>query len=324
MCSAARTSFGRRTSANAYCLYGLRLTSPWPLPCPDGAESGLPGVELFEGPPKLFSETLAESGVELTPEKWDYYARLRDGTEYVRWNQLFEFVISTDGRRIAAHPIGQTSWEVFQTYLLGQVFSYSLIKLGLEPLHATVVVVDGSAVAFLGDTGYGKSSLGAAFLQAGYPLLTDDLLVAREAGGCFLAYPGPARIKLFPEIAETFLKAKTNGTLMNPFTTKLVIPLEASQYSREARPLRAMYLLQPPRATSQGKRVTIRKRSQRQACLDLISNTFNTEVVHPDRLAQQFSLATQLAASVPFKSLSYPRDLSRLPAVVDRICADLP
>ena len=56
------------------------------------------------------------------------------------------------------------------------MLSFSLLSLGYEPLHATAVVVDGEAVAFLGDCGYGKSTLGAAFLARGFPLLTDDVL----------------------------------------------------------------------------------------------------------------------------------------------------
>src|SRR5204863_102769 len=97
------------------------------------------------------------------------------------------------------------SAESFQVYLLGQALSFALVKQGLEPLHATVVVVDGQGVAFLGDNGYGKSSLAACFLEGGYRLLTDDLLLLKASGGDVLAYPGPPRIKLFPEVARRFL-----------------------------------------------------------------------------------------------------------------------
>jgi len=87
-----------------------------------------------------------------------------------------------------------------------------LLKQGIEPLHCTAVVVNGGAVGFLGDCGYGKSSLAAAFLQAGYPLLTDDLLVLKEEGRHFLAYPSFPRIKLFPEMAEAFLGDRVAAT----------------------------------------------------------------------------------------------------------------
>ncbi|MFB3074256.1 MAG: hypothetical protein ACE1Z6_03640, partial [Candidatus Methylomirabilales bacterium] len=113
-------------------------------------------------------------------KNWFQHLRLPDGSDYLRWSGLFEFLVSADGRRIACRELECASPESFQTYLIGQVLSFALVKRGIEPLHSTTVVIDGKAVAFLGDSGYGKSSLGAAFLQAGYPLLTDDLLVLKE------------------------------------------------------------------------------------------------------------------------------------------------
>ena len=88
--------------------------------------------------------------------------------------------MSADGRHVAAGHLGNASAESFQSYLLGWVLSFALVKQGYEPLHATAVVVDGKAVAFLGTSGDGKSTLAAAFLHAGHTLLTDDLLLIRE------------------------------------------------------------------------------------------------------------------------------------------------
>ena len=64
------------------------------------------------------------------------------------------------------------------------------MKSGFEPLHATVVVVSGEAVAFLGESGYGKSSLAASFLDSGHQLLTDDLLILRASAGRVLGPHG--------------------------------------------------------------------------------------------------------------------------------------
>ncbi|PYT92309.1 MAG: hypothetical protein DMG36_15620 [Acidobacteria bacterium] len=82
---------------------------------------------------------------------WFHYAPLEDGSDYLRWTGLFEFLISADGRRIAARTLTDISQEAFQTYLLGQVLSFALLKQGIESLHSTVVAVDGGAVAILGD-----------------------------------------------------------------------------------------------------------------------------------------------------------------------------
>lgn len=313
----------RRQSLHAYHLYGLCIRSQWRLPFCECSDASLPGVELVEGPARLFEE--ASQGAASQPNATDWYQSvcLHDGSYYLRWSRLFEFLVSADGRRIAGRPLADLSFESFHTYLLGVVLSFSLLKRGLDPLHATAVVVDGKAVGFLGDTGYGKSSLGAAFLQAGYPLLTDDLLIVRNRAHGFSAYSGPPRIKLFPEIAKTLLGEQATGIPMNPLTPKLIIPLDRHQSHKGPVPLRALYALPRPSAGARSRRLTLRRLSQRGAFLTLLKSTFNDEVVEPERLRHQFLLCARIASTIPMKLLSHPRSLASLPLVREAILSDL-
>ena len=82
-------------------------------------------------------------------------------------------------------------------------------------------------------------------------------------------------------------------------------------------------MLNPPGKRPAPKKVTIRTLSQQRACLALLANTFNTMLFERDRLARQFDWAARLAAAVPVKSLSYPRDHASLPAVLQAVQADL-
>lgn len=313
----------RQTYGRAYEVYGLRLKSVTPLPCPASAGSGPVDAEIINAPAHLFRRVHGTVGLKPNGTPWFRHARLPDGSDYLRWSGLFEFLIASDGRRIACRSLDGPAREAFQTYLLGQVLSFALLKRGIEPLHATAVVIDERAVGLVGDCGYGKSSLGAAFLQAAHRLLTDDLLVIREESLGFLAYPGPPRIKLFPEIAKLLLGDRTSGAPMNPQTSKLVIPLDPHQAAHTAVPLRTIYVLRPPTPGTQSTRVTIRTLSQRQACLELIASTFNPVVVEPARLTRQFDLAARIALRIPVKSLTYPRSLVSLPAVRRAILADV-
>ncbi|MFQ5946352.1 MAG: hypothetical protein ACE5NC_08900 [Anaerolineae bacterium] len=317
---------GRRAS-RVYRAYGLCLRTYWPLPFPEvkGRGSGLAAVELFDGAGGPFRQVSREAMGRSGSGDWFQHVQLRDGSDYLRWSGLFEFLVSPDGRRIACHSLTRASAEAFHAYLLGQVLSFALIKQGIEPLHSTAMVIDGEAVGFVGDTGYGKSSLGAAFLQAGHSLLTDDLLVLKDEGNRFVAYPGPPRIKLFPGIARSLLGERVTGTPMNNQTPKLVIPLDqnGTLLPQGAFPLKAMYVLTPPPASSRGHRITIRLLSPRRAFVELLKNTFNTMVVDRERLRGQFNLAARLASKLPVKSLSYPRRLDRLPEVHEAIQSDL-
>jgi hypothetical protein len=76
--------------------------------------------------------------------------RCPDGSDYLCWKNLFEFTVSADGRSVVCGPLDQSTNESLETYLLGPVLSFALAKQGREPLHATAVIVDGKAIAFLG------------------------------------------------------------------------------------------------------------------------------------------------------------------------------
>lgn len=302
-------------------LYGLRLRSALPLPGARRRAREPADVEIVRGRAREFAAVRRALAPPLNAASWFEERALPDGRRYLRWAGLFEFLVAADGGRVVARRLRGAARvpRAFETYLLGQVLSFALLARGLEPLHATAVVVDAGAVGFLGDCGQGKSTLGAAFVRAGHALLTDDLLVLRASGGGFSAAAGPPRIKLFREPADRTLGRRARGTPMNDLGAKLVFPL-GRRAARSAAPLRALYVLRPGRAR---RRVAIRTLSPRRAFVELTRNTFNACVVDAPRLARQFDLAARLAAAVPVKTLAYPRGLGRLAAVRAAIETDL-
>lgn len=301
-------------------IYGVCVHSWFPLPFPEALGDAPPGLDLYPAAAGGFGSL---SSQDTQPASWYRYRILTDGSVYLHWTDLFEFLVSPDGRRVACHPLPAASLEVFHTYLVGQVLSVALAKRGREPLHATAAVVDGGVVAFLGDCGYGKSSLGAAFLQGGFTLLTDDLLILEREGDHYLAHPGPSRIKLFPEMARSLLGEQGDSVPMNQLTPKRILRLDPPRAAPSPAPLRAIYVLRPPKAMPSLRRITIRPLSARAAYLELLRNTFTTLVRDRDRLKRQFLMATELASRVPVRSLSYPRRLDRLPSVRAAILSNL-
>ena len=86
---------------------------------------------------------------------------------------------------------------LFKTFLYGSVFSSSLYFNSLLPLHASAIEIDGSAIAFCGDSGAGKSTTAAIFEDDGYSMITDDVLsLKQDEAGTFHCFPGPAISKL--------------------------------------------------------------------------------------------------------------------------------
>jgi hypothetical protein len=243
---------------------------------------------------------------------------LHDGSTYVGWESIGEFLVDADGRQIACRPAARSSVESFQVYMLGQALSFALVKQHLEPLHATVVVIDGAGVAFLGGSAFGKSTLAASFLAAGYRLLTDDLLVVQESSGAVVAYPGPPRIKLFPEMARRFL-GEVAGDRMNPDTGKLIVPLDESRTWAEPVPLAAMYVISSPQEGCRQSGVTGQALSPRETVIELLKGTFNSRVVGASRVQRHFTLTARLAELLPVKRLTYPRHVECLKDVQDMV-----
>jgi len=306
-----------------YCVYGIGVDSDLPLALPECADGGLGHVECRSAPASAFLAAAERARGDRAPDSWYRYAALDDGSAYVRWDTVGEFLVAADGRAIAARRMERASLESFQVYMLGQALSFALVKQGFEPLHATVVVVADRAVALVGENGSGKSSLAACFVAAGHRLLTDDLLVVRERSGRLLAYPGPARIKLFPEIAARFPAGARCRATMNPDTRKLILPIDGDRRCATAVPLDAIYVLTPPREIGRDGLVRIETLTPREAFVEVVRSTFNRRITSADRLARQFEMAATLTRLVPVKTVRYPRTLGRLPEVRDLMAADL-
>jgi HPr Serine kinase C-terminal domain len=307
-----------------YRLYGLVLQCPLVLPCPRAHPHVRPDVRLRPGSEARFAR--ARAAAHFRARRWFQGRRLADGTIYLCWTGNFEFLVSADGRRILYRRLEHASPESLAVYLLGQVLSFSLLARGRDPLHGTVVAVDGSAVAFLGDCGFGKSTLGAALLARGYRVIADDLVSLDLRKGRWVVHPGIPRLKLHLPVARALLGPEANGSAMIHGTSKRVLPLVPNQSVRQVLPLKAVYVLSDPRRRddrSPPGGVTVEPVSGRDAFLEVIRAAFNLILLERGRYANQFAFATRLVALVPVRRLIYPRDLSVLPVVCRTVLADL-
>lgn len=310
------------TKCETYHAYGTRIFSDWNLGFQGQRIRTFTHVEIRKARRPLSVKTLA-TDVGLSAGINGCAVILTGGHVYLNWPDLFEFRISSGGTRITGLPKAGVSLESFRTHLLGPVLSFALVRQGIEPLHATVVVKDDNAFALLGDSGYGKSSLAAAFLSAGYRLLTDDLLILQEKRDGIIAFPGVPRIKLFPEVADRFLGGTARAKRMHPEFEKLVIPLGAEKICQLPMPLRAIYALAGPAKSSNIERITIRRLAGKRAYVAVLRNTFNTKLTDSARLRRQFEMTARLVSKVPVKTLSYPRGLDLLPTVCEAVISDI-
>lgn len=294
-----------------YSVYGVSLRSQFVLP--HFRANGQKGLRQII----ISKSTFPLSSHSADPSPWFSHKNLEDGSIYLRWSSLFEFVVTANGREIVARPLKKSSVETFSTYLLGQVLSFALVKRGLESLHSSAVVINRGAVGFLGDCGQGKSTLLASFVAAGYRQLTDDLLLLKKIRSSVMALPGPARIKLMPKVARLL---GADGPSMNDLAYKKVISLSASQMQQSPVRLRALYLLVEG---SNSDEIKIASLKGRKVLLAMVKNSFNVMINDKYRLKRQFAWAAAIASTVPVRTISYPRNLRLLPRVRAAILKDI-
>jgi len=254
------------------------------------------------------------------PGDWIEHIVLADGSVYMKLDGIFETIVSVDGSSVACARLGDADLRTFEANLLNFVLSAALTLRGEEPLHATVLELDGRAFALLGPSGAGKSTLAAFLIGQGARLITDDMLRLTFAGGRGFAHHGPHRLKLFDEPAGRLLPAAGAAGHFNALSGKLMVePRDAAADRRTPRPLAALFWLgEPPPASDE---VHVARLEGVGLARVLLSSAMNIRYHAPDRLARQMRFAEQVARAMPVYALSYARRYELLGRVADALLA---
>jgi hypothetical protein len=245
---------------------------------------------------------------------------------YLRYNDGIEFVLNREGTSIVAGRPANATPEDVAIYLLGPVLGFVLRLRGISCLHASAVAVGGQAVAFLGPTGAGKSTLAATFARKGFPVLTDDIVVLREHGGAFQVPPASPRLCLWPEtVAALFgspnaMPRLTPENSVDPEWDKRGLHLTGDGYHYQSQPLplAAIYVLGERR----NGHPVIEALSGREGMAILMANTYRNEFLEKPLLAQEFELLGNVVSQVLLRKISPPADLRSLPSLCDLIVKD--
>lgn len=244
---------------------------------------------------------------------WLAFARLE--AEYLlSFPTLADFVVSTDARAICCYPRADCPPETIRHLLLNQVIPIVLSHLGKLVLHASACATSQGAMAFMGMTGTGKSTLATSFGLRGLVVLTDDCLLVEEQDGVITTVPSYPGLRLWPETVTALFEQEPVLQPLAHYTDKTRLLFDQDHFDGPFS-LRAIYVLTQPENTQNITGVTITPLMASEALLETIKHTFQLDITDREKLGQAFRQYEWLAKSVPFFSLAFPREYAFLSGV---------
>jgi hypothetical protein len=268
--------------------------------------------------------------------RWYHRWRLGRGVEWVRFARvgpryllrfptLADFLISGDAAEVRCRPRAGTPAGTLRHLFLNQVLPLVMGQRGRLVVHASAVVTPRGAVAFLGRSGRGKSTLAAWLWAEGCPLVTDDCLRIEDRRGRLVAMPSHPAIRLWPSTLRRLAIEHAPARRTAHYTDKVQIPVDARPRAFARRPvqLAAVYVLSP--AGAGRGRVPVRSEplSTRDALVELIAHLYRLDVGSRETLRRDFHRLADIARRLPVRRLHVPRGLTRLGEVREAIERDL-
>ena len=246
---------------------------------------------------------------------WTEFFRSEPGY-LLRFPGLADFEVSPDGTEVLAYPVEGGDPATIEHLYVNQLVPLALSRQGVPAFHASVVTVMDGAVAFLGSTGMGKSTLAASFAVSDGEFLTDDSLLIEETSDGCLALPGHASLRLWEDSVEALIGGRTEKAAAIAYSSKTrLVAGDFLAFRAEPRPLLAAFVLENAEATE----VSIREISGADRQMAWVNNSFLLDIEDRELLAWHFDWTHRIARAVPTFALDYPRDYGMLASVRDAI-----
>lgn len=211
--------------------------------------------------------------------------------------------------------------DLAELRFLGPVLSYWFELQGLPTLHASAVAMGGSGLAFLSRHGGGKTGLAAAMVQAGCPLLTDDLLVVEEKGDGWEVRPAYPEMRMWPDEAAHFAGPVEDLPLVQADSEKRRVAIGPGGFgSFQEGPVPLSRIFVASRRPEAGGEIEIVPLSRSEALIELVRHSFSPRLMEAAGLQSgRLDRLARLVRTVPVHRLVYPSGFDRLPVVVASI-----
>jgi hypothetical protein len=252
-------------------------------------------------------------------QEWD----LPDGTAWLRFHRratdyllrfpdLADFDVAADGSEVRCWPAPGVNEVTVEHLYLNQVMPLALSKQGKLVFHASAIETGDSAIAFMGESGRGKSTLATSFATTGCRFLTDDALLLEKHGDGYRVLPSHASVRLWSDSQQILIGDDARLAPPVQYTPKArVLSGDHLAFCPEARSLRRLYFLGDRSAAT----ITFQRMKPAEALIELVKHSFLLDIEERDLLAAHFDELSSLASLPIYYRLDYPRRYDDLPAV---------
>jgi hypothetical protein len=253
------------------------------------------------------------------PDGTLWLLQYRRGSGYLlRFPRLADFAINHAATAVSCVPASGVSAATVEHLFLNQIVPLALSQQGRLVLHGSAVNSGGRALAFLGDSGQGKSTLAGHFASHGMPFLTDDGLFIDQLDDRARVVPGHRSIRLWADSESSLLPSSSQKADEVQFTSKGRFHADGVfKHCPDAIDLQCIYLLRKSGVDS----VQISPMPAAAAFMALVNHSFLLDTESSEVLGRHFSQLQALIRTTKVFSLDYPRDFSQLPHVQNTVVA---
>lgn len=254
--------------------------------------------------------------------KGQYWSLYQGNNSYLlEYEGILQFIIASDGKEVTYAGRSDVPEESFQWNLVHLVLPLSFHLRNIPVYHAGAANTQLGSVLFFGHSGQGKSTLTAAFGQAGCPIVTDDILVLQEHDGKFYSVPGLPWVRLCQESFDVLFGADTAALVIEDGDGKMRVDASAGllPFATEPATVSGVYVLTNSESNYDDQLVTIKPISSAQAVGILLGRDIMLPILAKDQVASVFAFLGKLTVQVPVWEITISRDLNRLPEVVSEI-----
>jgi hypothetical protein len=289
------------TEPRVYFQCGLRLRSEVALDLPllsgDGCD-----VDVRWGPDIHDSSEVPPGEIIASYDYGDttWYTATSTGSGYlVRFKNVGEFVISLDLSEVTVRRDRAGRDELLPILLAGTASAVLLALRGETVLHASAVAIEGSALAFVGQSGRGKSTLAALMCVDGAELVTDDVL-AVDPGPPVTCVGGAPEVRLRSAAAVI---AQTQPEQPTRLTADERLAFTPTSAPLRPLPLSAVVIPSPSRTATE---VVVERVPPSEALFALLSFPRVHGWLQPDVLSRDFTRLSQIVNLIPVLAMTIP------------------